>query len=166
MVQEANLIRSVTPEDVVSICDIYNHYIENSAISFEYQAVSIDEMRKRIFNVSTEYPWLVYEVDEKIVAYAYASLWKSRRAYKHTLETTVYASNDSLAKGAGSALYQRLFELLGNNEVHVLMAVIALPNEASVAFHEKMGYAKAGHFKEVGNKFDTWIDVGYWQKML
>lgn len=160
------MIRPATKNDAAAICAIYNHYIENSVISFEYEQVSVEEMRNRIQTISAQYPYLVCEKEGKVVAYAYACLWKTREAYKHTLETTVYASQTKLAKGAGTKLYQKLFELLEGSSAHVLMAVIALPNEASVALHEKMGFVQAGIFKEVGSKFHKWIDVGYWQKML
>ena len=160
------MIRPVTENDAAAICMIYNHYVETGFISFETELVSESEMASRIKTISSTYPYLVYEEQGKVIAYAYANLWKTRAAYKHSLETTIYASPEILAKGIGRSLYLRLFDSLDRNAVHTLMAVIALPNEASVSFHEKMGYVKAGHFKEVGKKFGDWIDVGYWQKML
>jgi phosphinothricin acetyltransferase len=156
----------VTKGDAAEICVIYNHYVETGFISFETESVSESEMASRIQNISSTYPYLVYEEQGKVLAYAYANLWKARAAYKHSLETTIYASPDIMLKGVGRALYQGIFDALDRNTVHTLMAVIALPNEASVGFHEKMGYEKAGHFKEVGKKFGDWIDVGYWQKMM
>ena len=160
------MIRPVTKGDAAEICIIYNHYVETGFISFETESVSESEMASRIQNISSTYPYLVYEEQGKVLAYAYANLWQVRAAYKHSLETTIYASPDILLKGVGRTLYQGIFDALDRNTVHTLMAVIALPNEASVGFHEKMGYEKAGHFKEVGRKFGDWIDVGYWQKML
>lgn len=160
------MIRLVTKGDAAEICVIYNHYVETGFISFETESVSESEMASRIQNISSTYPYLVYEEQGKVLAYAYANLWKARAAYKHSLETTIYASPDIMLKGVGRALYQGIFDALDRNTVHTLMAVIALPNEASVGFHEKMGYEKAGHFKEVGKKFGDWIDVGYWQKMM
>ena len=160
------MIRSVTSDDTAAICNIYNHYVETGFISFETESVSESEMATRIQTISSNYPYLVYEEQGKVLAFAYANLWKTRAAYKHSLETTVYASPDIFEKGVGRALYRAIFDALDKNSVHTLMAVIALPNEASVKFHEKMGYVKAGHFKEVGSKFGGWIDVGYWQKML
>jgi phosphinothricin acetyltransferase len=156
----------VTKADTAAICEIYNHYVETGFISFETESVNEPEMGSRIQTISSTYPYLVYEEQGKVQAFAYANLWKTRAAYKHSLETTVYASPDILEKGVGRTLYQALFDALDKNSVHTLMAVIALPNEASVRFHEKMGYVKAGYFKEVGSKFGNWIDVGYWQKML
>ena len=161
------MIRSVTIDDAAAICEIYNYYIDNTCISFEYNPVSIEEMSRRIKLTIESYPWIVYEEQGKIIAYAYANKYAVREAYKNTLEVTVYASKDSGAKGIGTRLYQHLFDLIDKTtSAHSLMSIIALPNEASVRLHEKLGFEKASHFKEVGFKFDRWIDVGYWQKML
>ena len=161
------MIRPVTVDDAAAICEIYNYYIENTCVSFEYDSVSIEEMSRRIKSTTEAFPWIVYEEQGKVVAYAYANKFAVREAYKNALEVTVYTDNNSSAKGIGTKLYQHLFDLLDETTTaHSLMSVIALPNEASVRLHEKLGFEKAGHLKEVGFKFDQWIDVGYWQKML
>lgn len=160
------MIRQVTESDAKAICAIYNYYVENSAISFEEELITIPEMEDRINKISADYPWLVYELNGEVVAYAYASLWKSRIAYRYTLESTVYAAHDLKQKGVGTKLYQKLFEELDESFVRSVMAVIALPNAASIGLHEKMGFEKVAHFKEVGYKLEEWVDVGYWQKML
>lgn len=163
----SGLIRSVTTDDAAAICEIYNYYIKNTCISFEYDSVSVEEMSRRISTTTESYPWIVYEEQGKIIAYAYANKYAVREAYKNTLEVTVYAANDSGTKGIGTKLYEHLFKILDETTAaHSLMSVIALPNKASVGLHEKLGFEKASHFKEVGFKFDKWIDVGYWQKML
>lgn len=161
------MIRDITPEDAAQVCNIYNYYIENTPISFEENTISINEMQNRIEQVTTDYPWLVYEENHEILAYAYANRWKPRSAYRFTLESTIYASpNMPKGKGIGSKLYQQLFAELDQRYVRSVMAVIALPNDASVGLHEKMGFKKVAHFKEVGFKQDRWIDVGYWQRLL
>ena len=160
------MIRPVKENDAADICDIYNYYVSNSYISFEEETVSVDDMTDRINHISSQYPWLVYERDGKVVAFVYASLWKTRSAYRYTLESTVYASHDINQKGIGTQLYNKLFEDLEGRFVRSVMAVIALPNDASIGLHEKMGFEKVAHFKEVGFKQDEWIDVGYWQKIL
>ncbi len=161
------MIRPVNINDTTVICDIYNYYIEKTCVSFEYDPVSIEEMSHRIRSTTESYPWIVYEEQGKVVAYAYANKFAVREAYKNTLEVTVYASKDSGSKGIGTKLYKHLFDLIDKTtSAHSLMSVIALPNDASVRLHEKLGFEKASHFKEVGFKFDQWIDVGYWQKML
>ena len=127
-------------------------------------------MQQRIEKTTAKFTWLVYEEQGEIIAYAYANLWKEREAYKHVLETTVYASHTMTTKGVGTKLYQALFdEIKGYPEkdnIKTLIGVIALPNDASVALHKKMGFVEAGYFKEVGRKFDRWIDVAYYQKDL
>lgn len=160
------MIRPVTENDAKELCEIYNHYIENSNISFEEELLSIDDMRDRISLNASQYPWLVYETEGKVMAYAYASTWKSRAAYRFTLESTIYTAPDLNQKGIGTRLYEKLFEELEGCLVRSVMGVIALPNDASVGLHEKMGFTKVAHFKEVGYKHDEWLDVGYWQKFL
>ena len=161
------MIRQVIEDDAEIISTIYNYYVENTTITFEEDAISIAEMKQRIMDVSTQYPWLVYEYKGLVVAYAYADLWKSRCAYRYTLEVTIYGANDMPQRlGIGQKLYQTLFDELDTRMVHNLIAVITIPNEASAGLHEKMGFVKAGHFKEVGYKFDQWLDVGFWQKTL
>ena len=163
------MIRPVTKADAVAICDIYNHYIDHTVISFEYDRVSTETMQQRIENTIAKYPWLVYEEQGVVIAYAYANLWKERKAYKHVLETTVYASHTMTTKGVGTELYQALFDWIEHQspiKIKSLMGVIALPNDASVALHKKMGFVEAGYFKEVGFKFDQWIDVAFYQKFL
>ncbi len=159
------MIRTVTQQDAESICEVYNYYVENTAISFEENAISTDEMKNRIAQVSADYPWLVYEEKGEVRAYAYACLWKTRSAYRFTLESTIYMSPLVKGKGVGTQLYQKLFEVIDESFVRSVMAVIALPNEASIGLHEKMGFEKVAHFKEVGFKNDQWIDVGYWQRI-
>ena len=162
------MIRSVTKRDVEAICTIYNHYVENTIISFEEKPISTAEMSQRIESVQHQFPWIVFEENGKVMAYAYANHWKTRSAYRYTLETTVYASKDLKTKGVGTALYTALFAQLRetNTAAHSLMAVIALPNDASVGLHEKMGFNKVAHFSQVGYKLNQWIDVGYWQMIF
>lgn len=160
------VIRFVRPEDASSLCGIYNHYIENSIITFEVEAVTTQMMRDRIGLACEKHPWLVYEVGKKIVGYAYASSWKSRCAYRFSVETTVYLAADQTGKGIGTRLYKELIEVLKKTSCHSLIAGIALPNDASIALHENLKFEKIGHFKEVGWKFDKWIDVGYWESLL
>lgn len=165
-----NLIRSAKLTDASAICDIYNYYIKHTSISFEYEPVSVAAMQTRIKNTTAKYSWLVYEEQGEIIAYVYANLWKTREAYQFVLESTIYASHKMTTKGVGTKLYQALFDALDEypeeQRIKSLMAVIALPNDTSIALHKKMGFVEAGYFKDVGNKFDDWIDVAYYQKLL
>jgi len=160
------MIRAVNVMDAQAICNIYNYYVDNTIISFEEEPVDIEEMKARIDHFSAQYPWLVYEVKGRVVAFAYASKWKERSAYRFTAEATVYIQHDYIQKGLGSLLYEALLAELQESYTRSVMAVIALPNESSIGLHEKLGFEKVAHFKEVGYKLDRWIDVGYWQKML
>lgn len=159
------LIRAVNLSDVKDITDIYNHYISNTVITFEEDLVSVDDIKKRILNIeSLDLPWLVAEEDNgTVLGYAYASPWRERSAYRFTIEITVYLSDLAIHRGIGSKLYETLFAELRKKPVHVIISVIALPNDASIALHEKFEMEKTAHFSEVGFKFDQWIDVGYWQ---
>ncbi|MFA6312228.1 MAG: arsinothricin resistance N-acetyltransferase ArsN1 family B [Sterolibacterium sp.] len=161
------MIRPAIATDADSIARIYNHYILNTIITFEEQAVSAQEMAERIAEVtSASLPWLVAEDDGRIVGYAYASKWKGRCAYRFSVESTVYLDPDCVGKGYGTRLYESLFASLRECGMHVVIGGIALPNPASIALHEKLGMKKVAHFGEVGFKFDKWIDVGYWQATL
>ena len=160
------MIRAIRPEDASQICVIYNYYIENTIVTFEETPVSESEMKSRIVQTTQKHPWIVYEQHGEVVGYAYASEWKSRCAYKYSVETTVYLKNDATGQGIGSILYGELIKLLRDKKLHAAIGGIALPNEASVALHEKFGFEKIGQFKQVGYKFNTWIDVGYWELIL
>lgn len=159
-------IRPATRNDAAAICEIYNHYVLNTVISFETEAVSVDEMAARIDDTLQQFPWLVYEVDGRILGYAYASKWKVRKAYLHSVEGSVYLSQDSGGRGVGTRLYQALISELSRQSVHVVLGGIVLPNPGSVALHEKLGFVKVAHLPQIGRKFDQWLDVGYWQLIL
>ena len=164
---ENPLIRPATIADAESIAGIYNHYVENTAVSFEESAVSANEMAGRIGNVAAaSLPWLVAERDGEVIGFAYATQWKTRGAYRFSAECTVYLAPGVVGAGLGSALYAALFTELRSRQYHVAIGCIALPNPASIALHERLGMTQVAHFKEVGFKFGRWIDIGYWQCAL
>ena len=159
------MIRAATIADAPALRQIYNHYIEQTVVSFEEIALTNETMAARLALVEdADLPWLVAQ-DEAgtLLGYAYASPWKARAAYRHSVEITVYLAPQHTGNGVGSALYQALFAALRTRAVHAAVACIALPNEHSVALHEKFGMRKVAHFSEVGYKFGRWLDVGYWQ---
>lgn len=167
MHREECVIRTAMAGDAEAIARIYNHYVASTIITFEEQAVSIEEMAGRILEIgSAALPWLVAEQDGRIVGYAYASKWKGRCAYRFSAECTVYLDPDCVGMGYGTKLYERLFAALRERGMHAVIGGVALPNPASVALHEKLGMTKVAHFREVGFKFDKWIDVGYWEVTL
>lgn len=160
-------IRAAMAADAAAVAGIYNHYVATSAITFEEQPVAAEEMARRIADVqAVPLPWLVAEHGGRIAGYAYAGKWKARAAYRFSVETTVYVAPDAVGGGVGSALYAALFDGLRSHDVHAVIGGIALPNEASVALHQKFGMKKVAHFEQVGFKFGRWIDVGYWQATL
>lgn len=157
-------LRDATPDDAAAIVAIYNHYVTNTVISFEELPVTEVIMRQRIADVQAgALPWLVAMVDGKVAGYAYATPWRVRAAYRFSVESSVYIGKDQGGGGLGTALYAALIERLSRSGRHLVIGGIALPNDASVALHEKMGFVKVAHFSEVGLKFDRWVDVGYWQ---
>ena len=167
MHREECVIRTAMAGDAEAIARIYNHYVASTIVTFEEQAVSIEEMAGRILEIgSAALPWLVAEQDGRIVGYAYASKWKGRCAYRFSAECTVYLDPDCVGMGYGTKLYERLFAALRERGMHAVIGGVALPNPASVALHEKLGMTKVAHFREVGFKFDKWIDVGYWEVTL
>lgn len=157
------MIRFVRADDAEQICAIYNHYIQHAIATFEVEPVTIEDMQQRIGAASRDRPWFVYELNDRLAGYAYASIFQSRCAYRHSLETTVYLSHNAVGHGVGTELYGHLIDDIRTRNIHSLLAAIALPNEPSVALHEKLGFEKVGQFREVGWKFDRWIDVGYWE---
>lgn len=160
-------VRDVTNADAAALADIYNHYVAHTIVTFEEAAIAADEMLRRIDDVrGSALPWLVAEEDGRVVGYAYATRWRMRSGYRFSTEVTVYLSPDNGGRGLGSQLYTELFARLRARGVHAVMGGIALPNEASIALHEKFGLQKVAHFRQVGFKFDRWIDVGYWQAVL
>ena len=161
------MIRSATEGDSDSIADIYNHYILNTVVTFEEQAVSARDVSGRINQVlSDSLPYLVAVQDELVIGYAYAAKWHERSAYRYSTESTIYVEPHHVGNGIGSNLYSSLLDNLRERGLHVTMGGIALPNPRSVALHEKLGFHKVAHYKEVGFKFSKWIDVGYWQCVL
>ena len=161
-----SMIRPASEHDAAAICAIYNHFVRTTTISFEEQDVTGAEMAKRIREYSAVLPWLVFEQDGAVAGYAYATLWRVRAAYRFSVESSVYVSLDAPGRGIGSALYRALIGELRQRGVHAVIGGIAQPNPASVALHEKLGFEKVAHFKQVGRKFDRWVDVGYWELLL
>lgn len=160
-------IRDAGAADASAIAAIYNPYILETSISAEETAVPVDEMARRIAEVhGAGLPWLVGTVDGEVVAYAYATKWRVRHAYRFSAETSVYVCRQTHGRGLGSAIYGKLLDRLRQADYHLAIGGITLPNEASVKLHEKMGYRKVAHFEEVIFKFGRWQDVGNWQLKL
>lgn len=160
------MIRQIKTEDINQICNIYNHYIKNTMITFEEQLITEEVMKSRVSEITENYPWIVFVEEGRVLGYAYASRWKSRKAYDFSVESSIYVDKNSGGKGIGTQLYKELIELLRKSNINSVIGGVALPNDPSVRLHEKMGFTKVARFPAVGYKFGTWLDVGYWQLNL
>lgn len=156
-------IREVKQSDVSAITNIYNFYIETSPSTFEESILPEAEIAKRVKAVSEKYVWLVGVVEDEVIGYAYASQWKSRSAYRFTVETSIYLKQGAEGNGYGKALYGELLHQTEKMGYKCLIGGISLPNASSIKLHESLGFVKIGDFKKVGIKFGKWIDVGYWE---
>lgn len=153
------MIRSVQLADAKTIRDIYQPYVTDTAITFEVDVPTVQEFEKRITQTLAHFPYLVAEEEGVVVGYAYASTYYARAAYDWTVELSIYISKEARGKGIGSALYDALEEELKARGFLRYLACIALPNEASIAMHEKRGYVQVAHFPKIGYKFDQWHDI-------
>jgi phosphinothricin acetyltransferase len=157
-------VRPATPADAAAVAEIYNWYVVNTVITFEVDPVPAEEMAKRMEAVLATHEWLVLERGGELLGYAYAGRWNARAAYRHTAESTIYLRDGLGGQGLGTALYGELLRRVFARDVRSLLGGIALPNDASVRLHEKLGFVKASHLKRIGFKFGRWIDVGHWQR--
>lgn len=161
------MIRAATAADAAAIAAIYNPFIVDTVVTFEEEPLTDHDVASRIAECQQlKLPWLVVEQDREVQGYAYASRWKGRCSFRFTVETTIYLAPHATGRGTGRRLYGELIRQLQARGMHVAIGGIALPNAASVALHERLGFRKIGHFSEVGHKFGRWIDVGYWQLTL
>lgn len=156
-------IRKVNPTDAAQIAEIYNYYIKNTHQTFETDPLGADEMRRRIGETSENYPYLVAEEDGEILGYTYATQFKLSQEYEYSTAVSIYVKHDAKQKGLGTRLYLKLFDELAETDFHAIVAAISLPNEMGVRFHEKLGFTKVAHFREIGYKLGRWVDVGYWE---
>ncbi len=159
-------IRMARVDDAEQIRAIYAPIVEKTTISFEWEPPGAEEMRSRIAETLVSYPWLVSEESQEILGYAYAGLHRSRKAYEWSVETSVYVRGDVRRRGFGRSLYVVLSSLLALQGYYNAYAGIALPNPASVALHESVGFRPIGVYREVGFKKGRWHDVGWWQLEL
>jgi len=159
-------IRNATPTDAEAILAIYAPYITDSCISFETEVPAITEFTARIEHVIPNYPYLVCEVDGKVVGYAYVSQHRERTAYKYSADVSVYIAPEYHWQGIGRALYTKLFELMREQGFYTAIAGITLPNEKSVGLHKALGFKEVGVYHNVGYKFGKWLDVLWMEKPL
>ncbi len=168
------VIRDVNLKDAKQILDIYAPYVADTAITYEYVAPTLREFKKRIKTIKSKYPYIVAELDGKIVGYAYAGVFHAREAYKHSCELSIYLDQNSRKLGIGTKLYAELENKLKERDFCALYACIAATprkddkylTDASIKFHEAIGFRRAGYFDHCAIKFDQWYDMVYYQKLI
>jgi phosphinothricin acetyltransferase len=154
------------PRDAPACAAIYAPFVRDTPVSFEEQPPSEAEIARRIASVSEGYPWLVAEVAGEVAGYAYACPHRDRAAYRWAADVTVYVGEGRRGQGVGGALYSKLLPLLARQGLRIACAGITLPNDASVALHERFGFELLGIFRSIGWKAGAWRDVGWWQVEL
>jgi L-amino acid N-acyltransferase YncA len=159
-------IRSAVLTDAPALLAIYRPFVEDSIVSFETDAPTVEEFSGRIAKALAGWAWLVAEREGRCVGYAYASMYRERAAYRYSVETSAYVDPGAHGKGIGRTLYLALFEELARKGFCNALAGIALPNEASVAFHRSLGFEPIGVFTRVGRKFGAWHDVAWLERRL
>lgn len=159
-------IRPAVPEDAEALLKIYEPYILETSITFEYTVPSVEEFARRISSTLEKYPYLAAEIGGRLAGYAYASAFKSRAAYYWAVETSIYVDRDCHGQGIGTLLYSVLEYHLRRQNIVNSNACITYPNPASIRFHEKLGYRTVAHFTKCGYKLGQWHDMIWMEKML
>lgn len=160
------IIRLAEKRDVKGILEIYTPFILDTVVTFEEIVPDEASFWDRIQGIMEELPFLVCEIDGRIAGYAYASGYRSRASYKWTKEVSVYIHPDFYRRRVAQALYTSLNEMVRYQGVADLLAIITLPNEQSVGFHEHFGYRKCAEFSKVGYKLDNWLTVGWFELFI
>lgn len=160
-------IRLAAAGDAAALAAIYAPYVSDTTVSFETEPPDAAEMAARIEAGGDLYPWFVAcgEADEPL-GYASAGAFRTRRAYRFTVETSVYLARGAEGRGLGRRLYETLLATLEAQGFAQAIGAISLPNPASVALHEKLGFVETGIYRDVGFKLGLWVSVGLWQKPL
>jgi len=157
-------LRVARAEDMSSVCELVNHYIAHTAVNFRTEAQTPGEWLADWTRSSARFPWIVATQGALVVGLAYAGAWNGRQAYGWSCEVTAYVHESLRGLSIGTTLYTRLLALLDAQGYRTNLAVIALPNDGSVALHERFGFRPAGVLERVGYKFGQWKDVGFWQR--
>jgi phosphinothricin acetyltransferase len=159
-------VRDATSADAPALLAIYRPFVTHTSVSFELEPPTVEEFAQRIATSQAKWAWLVAEEEGAIAGYAYASPFRARAAYQWSVEMSAYIDPGFHGRGVGRALYERLIEILVAKGYCTAYAGITLPNEASVRFHQALGFAPVGVFRRAGRKFGAWHDVSWWQRPL
>ncbi len=159
-------VRIATPADAAGILEIYAPIVRDTVISFEFEPPDVDTMARRVSATLERWPWLVCERDGVLLGYVYATSHRERAAYQWCVEVSAYIAATARRTGVARALYRALFSVLAQQGFVNAYAGITLPNPASVALHESLGFRKLGNYEHIGHKFGAWHDVGWWALTL
>ncbi|AUV81668.1 GNAT family N-acetyltransferase [Salinigranum rubrum] len=163
-------LRPARPADAAAIRRIYAPYVEETAVSFATAPPSVEDLETKVEKTRSQYPWLVAERESEredgVVGYAYAGALRERDAYQWTAELSVYVAETAQREGLGRRLYEALLAFLERQGYASAYGVVTLPNPASVALHESLGFERVGLFDDVGYKHGAWHDVGWWRRRL
>jgi L-amino acid N-acyltransferase YncA len=160
------IIRLATPAEAPGVQAIYAPVVRETAISFELEPPTVEEIRQRIVKILERWLWLVCERRGDILGYVYAGQHRARPAYQWSVDVSAYVHASARRLGVGRALYRSLFSLLALQGFYQAYAGITLPNPASVRLHESLGFQPVGVYRAVGYKLGAWHDVGWWQLTL
>ncbi len=160
------VIRMATLEDAAALLSIYQPYILNTAITFEYEPLTLEAFQKRMEHILVQFPWLVCEVEGEIVGYAYCSRFKERAAFDWDCECSVYIDEKYHRRGIATELYHKLFELVKEQGYYTIYSLITYSHQSSVELHKKFGFTEVGVYEKTGYKFDRWWDLLVMEKRL
>ena len=161
-------VRHASEQDLAQLNDIYNRYVIETHFTFDIEPMTLDARRAWFehYDTTGRHRVVVGLSDSSVVGYACSSRWRPKPAYETSVETSIYVGPDAVGRGIGTRLYEELFKQLQGEDVHRAYAGIALPNQASIALHERFGFKRVAHFTEQGRKFDRYWDVGFYEKPL
>jgi phosphinothricin acetyltransferase len=162
------LIRSGQAGDLDQVNDIYNHYVRETPVTFDIEPITMAQRTEWFghYDVVGRHRLLVAVGDDQVLGYATSSPWHPRRAYETSVETSIYLAPDVTGRGIGRALYAWLFEELEGEDLHRAYGGVTIPNPASIALHERLGFVRVAYFTEQGRKFGRYWDVALYEKPL
>ena len=165
---EGVIVRDARAADLPRLTEIYNHYVLTTPITFDLESYTPEERRPWLdqFASTGRHRLLVAEEAGRVAGYAGSHQFRTKAAYDTTVETTVYCAPEATGRGIGSLLYGALFEALRDQDLRLAVAGITVPNDASIALHERLGFRAAGVMHDVGRKFDRYWDVAWYEKPL
>lgn len=157
------MIRPLHNNDIQKLLEIYNYYVVNSTATFDLEPLSLKTFEEKLQHIMSDYPCIVFQEDNELLGFAYGSRFRPKPAYNFVVESTVYVKHGVHGKQVGTKLYAELLKRLRDMDLHTVLGVLTIPNEASIKLHEKFGFEQVADLKEVGLKFGKWHDVGIWQ---